>query len=111
MKARFVIHHVSAGGGRGTPFSSRFLQPVSVLPYLSPMSKRVALPKAIKTIREAKQLPGARVAIAALMSHAHLINIEAGRRSATEPSIELLAAALGVDVDAISYVTSEAKSA
>jgi transcriptional regulator with XRE-family HTH domain len=67
------------------------------------MSKRVALPKAIRAIREAKQLPGAQVAIAALMSHAHLINIESGRRRATEESIELLAAALGVDADAISY--------
>lgn len=75
------------------------------------MSKRVALPKAIKAIREAKQLPGAQVSIAALMSHSHLINIEKGRRAATEPSIELLAAALGVDVDAISYVTSEAQTA
>jgi transcriptional regulator with XRE-family HTH domain len=71
--------------------------------YLAYVSKRVALPKAIRTIREAKQLPGARVAIAALMSHAHLINIEAGRRRATDESIELLAAALGVDIDAISY--------
>lgn len=71
------------------------------------MSKRVALPKAITAIREAKQLPGAQVAIAALMSHAHLINIEKGRRRATEESIELLARALNVDIDAISYELSE----
>lgn len=75
------------------------------------MSKRVALPKAIAALREAKKLTRNEVAIAALMSPGHLINIEAGRRTATEPSIPLIATALGVDVDAISYVTSEAQTA
>lgn len=71
------------------------------------MSKRVALPKAIRAIREAKELAGSKVATDCLMSHAHLINIEKGRRVATEESIELLAKALKVDVDAISYAVPE----
>lgn len=68
------------------------------------MSKRIALGKAIKAIREAKGLTCATVAAAANMSDPHLFNIEAERRYATEESIPLLAAALGVHVDAISIV-------
>ena len=67
------------------------------------MSKRVALPKAIRAIRDAKQLPGGQVATDALMSYAHLLNIESGHRRATPESIALIAEALDVDVDAISY--------
>lgn len=79
------------------------------------MSKRVALPKAIRVIREAKlkqaqtddhnpkDFTGAAVATKALMSYAHLLNIESGHRRATDDSIELLAKALGVEIDAISY--------
>lgn len=67
------------------------------------MSKRIALPKAIETIRKAKGLAGGSVATAAFMSYSHLLNVEAGRRKATEQSIELLAQALDVDINAISY--------
>lgn len=67
------------------------------------MSKRIALGKAIKAIREAKNLPGSTVATTCGMSHGHLVNIEAGRRPATTEAIERLAAVLGVDADAISY--------
>lgn len=70
------------------------------------MSKRVALGKAIKAIREAKGLPGSRVATDCLMSHSHLLNIESGHRKATPESIERIAAALGVEPDAISYQIS-----
>lgn len=75
------------------------------------MSKRVALPKAIKAIREAKGLPGAQVAIDALMSHSHLCNIEAGVRKATPEAIDRIAAALGVEPDAFSYVTPDSEDA
>lgn len=70
---------------------------------LAHMRKRIALGGAVKAIREAKALPGAQVASACLMSHAHLVNIEAGRRRATPEAIEKIAAALSVPVDAISY--------
>ena len=76
------------------------------------MSKRVALGRAIKAIREAKGLSGSKVATDALMSHSHLVNIEADRRNANQEAIPLLAAALGVDIDAISYeVAVETKAA
>lgn len=73
------------------------------------MRKRIALPGAIKAIREAKaeadpSFRGSRFAIACGMSHAHLSNIEAARKQATEDAIERIAAQLGVSVDAISYV-------
>jgi transcriptional regulator with XRE-family HTH domain len=74
------------------------------------MSKRTALPAAIKAIREAKaeadpKYRGSTFAATCLMSHAHLCNIEAGRKSVTEDVIHRIAAHLGVPVDAISYVT------
>lgn len=68
------------------------------------MGKRTALPLAIRTIRIAKDLPAGKVATDALMSSAHLFNIESGHRNATPESIELLAKALDVHIDAISYV-------
>lgn len=72
------------------------------------MSKRVALPGAIKAIREAKAqsnpgFRGSAFATTCQMSHAHLCNIEAGRKAATEDVIHRIAAHLGVPVDAISY--------
>lgn len=70
------------------------------------MSKRVALGKAIKAIREAKGLAGSKVATDALISHGHLLNVEKGRRTANPDDLAAIAAALGVEVDAISYVTS-----
>lgn len=80
------------------------------------MSKRVALGAAIKAIREAKaeSLPeyrGSAFAIKAQMSHAHLCNIEAGRKAPPEAVTHRIAALLGVPVEAISYlapVTTEA---
>lgn len=75
------------------------------------MSKRIALGKAIKTIREAKGLPGSKVATDALMSHSHLLNIESGHRRATQESIPRIAIALGVDIDAISYEVEAAVAA
>ena len=43
------------------------------------------------------------------MSHAHLSNIEAGRKNPPEDVIERIAAQLGVPVDVISYTaTTEA---
>lgn len=71
------------------------------------MSKRVALGKAIKAIREAKNLPGSTVATDCLISHGHLLNIEAGRRPANPEVLAALAERLKVDIDAISYETSE----
>jgi transcriptional regulator with XRE-family HTH domain len=74
------------------------------------MSKRIALPAAIKAIREAKaasdtKYRGSTFAITCLMSHAHLCNIEAGRKQPPEDVIHRIAAHLGVPADAISYVT------
>lgn len=73
------------------------------------MSKRIALGGAIKAIRETKAetnpaFRGSAFATSCLMSHAHLCNIEAGRKSATEDVTHRIAAHLGVPVDAISYV-------
>lgn len=67
------------------------------------MSKRVALHRGIRAIRTAKGLSQGALASAAFISSPHLTNIEAGRRPASEELIPLLAAALGVEVDAISY--------
>lgn len=71
------------------------------------MSKRFALGAAIKAIREAKGMPGANVANACLMSHSHLLNIEAGRRRPTPESLMRIAVALGVPLDAISVELPE----
>lgn len=70
------------------------------------MRKRIALPLAIKAIREAKGLSGSAVATACLMSHAHLCNIESGHRKPTDEALENIADALGVSVDAISIDVS-----
>ncbi len=69
------------------------------------MSKRVALHRAIRAIRTAKGISQGVVATAAFISSPHLNNIEAGRRPVPEALIPALADALGVEVDAISYVT------
>lgn len=71
------------------------------------MRKRIALGKAIKAIREAKGLPGSQFATQCLMSHAHLCNIEAGRKHPPTDVVHRIAAHLGVDVDAISYEIPE----
>lgn len=72
------------------------------------MRKRVALGAAIKAIREAKseqhpEFRGSAFATTCLMSHAHLCNIEAGRKQPPADVIHRIAAHLGVPVDAISY--------
>lgn len=74
------------------------------------MMKRVALGEAIKAIREARvatdpKYRGSVFATTCLMSHAHLCNIEAGRKQPPEDVIHRIAAHLGVSVDAISYLT------
>lgn len=80
------------------------------------MMKRLALGGAIRAIREAKaagdpQFRGSQFAIACLMSHAHLVNIEKGRKQPPEDVIHRIAARLGVPVDAISYqIPSEASA-
>lgn len=89
------------------------------------MSKRVALPGAIKAIREAKagyvaanrsytgnpEFGTSRFATKCLLSPAHLCNIEAGRKPASEEIIHRIAAHLGVPVDAISYVQTQEAAA
>ena len=72
------------------------------------MRKRVALPAAIKAIREAKAVTDPRFRISAFAiecgkTPGHLCNIEAGRKPATQEFIHTLAGRLGVPVDAISY--------
>jgi transcriptional regulator with XRE-family HTH domain len=72
------------------------------------MSKRVILGGAVKAIRSAKaetdsRFRGSRFATTCLMSHAHLSNIEAGRKFPPEDVIHRIAAHLGVPVSAISY--------
>lgn len=74
------------------------------------MMKRVALPGAIRAIREAKaevdpKFRGSVFASTCLMSHAHLVNIEKGRKQPPEDVIHRIAAHLGVSIDAISYLT------
>ncbi len=72
--------------------------------------------QAVRAIREAKaqgdpQFAGSKFAIRALMSHGHLVNIEADRRKAPEEVIHRLAALLSVPVDAISYTVETATEA
>lgn len=72
------------------------------------MSKRYIVSGAVKAIREAKAVNdpkyrGSVFATTCLMSHAHLCNIEAGRKQPPEEVIHRIAAHLGVPVDAISY--------
>jgi transcriptional regulator with XRE-family HTH domain len=75
------------------------------------MRKRIALGGAIKAIREAQKRPGSRLASECLMSHAHLCNIEAGRKVPPPEVVERIATALGVPVDAISYEISTENAA
>lgn len=67
---------------------------------------------AVKAIRSSKaatdpKFRGSQFATTCLMSHAHLCNIEAGRKLPPEDVVHRIAAHLGVEVDAISYVASE----
>jgi len=80
------------------------------------MRKRLALGAAVKAIRQTKaeadpKFRGSTFATTCLMSHAHLCNIEAGRKQPPEEVIHRIAAHLGVPVDAISYVIEEAEVA
>ena len=83
-------------------------------PTVAAMSNRTILGAAVRAIREARavadpgKFAGSRVAIAAGMSHAYLCNIEKGRKYPPEPVIARIADALGVEVDAISYLTDTA---
>lgn len=97
-------------------FSAMCLTCPGNFPSLAHMSKRVLLPQALKCIREAKAqhdpaFRGSRFAIACHMSHAYLCNIEAGRKVPPEAVMNRLADALGVPIDAISYLTSLEASA
>lgn len=72
------------------------------------MRKRVIVGGAVKAIRELKaasddRYKGSQFAITCGMSHAQLCNIEASRRFPHEDVIHVIAAHLGVPVDAISY--------
>ncbi|HKY57634.1 MAG TPA: helix-turn-helix transcriptional regulator [Aeromicrobium sp.] len=85
------------------------------------MSKLVAVPGAIKAIREAKAgyvaanrsytgdpaFAPQQFAVTCLISPAHLCNIEAGRKPASEELIHRIAAHLRVPVSAISYAMPE----
>lgn len=91
------------------------------------MSKRVALPAAIKAIREAKAGwdPTARVyspngdprfqagafATTCLLSGAHLSNIENNRKGVTPEVLNRIAVHLNVPLDAISYQLAEEAAA
>lgn len=80
------------------------------------MRKRVLLPEGLKAIRSLKaerdpQFRGGTFGPRAQMSHAHLCNIEAGRKNASEEVIHRFAALLGVSVDAISYTVETAQEA
>ena len=84
-------------------------------PSLAFMSKRVALGEGIKAIREAKkeshpEFAGSQFAIRIGMSHAHLCNLEAGRKQPTPEVLARIAAALNVSLDAISYIPSEGQA-
>lgn len=73
------------------------------------MRKRVILPLALKTIRDMKadadpQFRGGTFGPKCGISHGHLCNVEAGRKQPPEELIHRIAAHLGVDVDAISYL-------
>lgn len=75
------------------------------------MSKRILLGGAVKAIREAKAEKDdayrlGQFATKCLMSSAHLCNIEAGRKPATEDVAHRIAAHLGVPITAISYEIS-----
>lgn len=75
------------------------------------MSNRIVLGAAVKAIREARReidedFRGSTFAIKCQMSHAHLCNIEAGRKQPPEEVIHRIAAHLRVPVDAISYVVA-----
>lgn len=72
------------------------------------MSKRVALGPAIKAIRTAKGMPGGKFATACLISHAHLCNIESGKRQPSDEHLTAIASVLEVSPDAISYVCQKA---
>lgn len=71
------------------------------------MSTRKVNGAAVRAIREAAQIKGSQLAVAAGMTHAGLINIEQGRRQTSIERIEAIARALGCDVEAISYVIPE----
>lgn len=86
------------------------------------MSKRVALPGAIKAIREARagaydpstktyaidpRFGVGQFSTTVLISAAHLVNIEKSRKSVTPEVLERIADALGVSLDAISYIAAE----
>lgn len=76
------------------------------------MSKRVILPDAVKAIRVAKSATDeryklGRFATTVRLSSAHLCNIEADRKTATEDVINRIAEALEVPVSAISYERPE----
>lgn len=91
------------------------------------MSKRVALPAAIKAIREAKagwdpvarayrpsgdpRFQAGTFASTCLLSGAHLSNIENNRKNATEDVLNRIAVHLGVPLDAISYTVPEEAAA
>ena len=80
------------------------------------MTQRTILGAALRAIREAKaatdpQFRGSTFAIVCGMSHAHLCNIEAGRKFPPAETIERLAKALGEPVEAISYVAGEGATA
>lgn len=80
------------------------------------MSKRVALGGAIRAIREARAehdpaFRGSAFAITCLMSHAHLCNIEAGRKQPPADVLHRIATHLRVPVEAISYEVEEAPAA
>lgn len=84
-------------------------------PTLTYMSNRVALGEAIKAIRLAKQeshpeFQGSRFAITVGMSHAHLCNLEAGRKQPTPDVLARIALALNVPLNAISYTPSEGQA-
>jgi transcriptional regulator with XRE-family HTH domain len=96
-----------------SPESLTLAPKFSSLPH---MSKRATLGGAVKAIREAKALTnpiyrGSNFAIACGMSHAHLCNIEAGRKQPPEAVTARIALALGVSIDAISYPVPTAMEA
>ena len=80
------------------------------------MRKRVINGTALRTIRELKakedrSFLSGNFAPTCLMSQAHLINIEKGRRFPPEDVIVRIASRLDVPVDAISYVLPQEAAA
>lgn len=76
------------------------------------MSKRVILPDALRAIRSLKAERDLRFRAGSFgplcgVSEAHVINIEKGRRGASEDLVAKFADALGVPVTAISYLTED----